>query len=131
MQNMQNNMQGLKPICRIVPRLYFAYSAYICTPHFADDGISKSRYYYMLLSCFGIFYTNYLTIICLLNQLSHLQFLDYYTLLYEVPPLDYYTHYLISIIAIILFEINYFNYIYYLTIILIISILYYTHYFIW
>ena len=36
MQNMQNNMQGPKPICRIVTRLYFAYSAYICTPHFAD-----------------------------------------------------------------------------------------------
>ena len=40
MQNMQNNMQGLKPICRIVPRLYFAYSAYICTPHFADGRVA-------------------------------------------------------------------------------------------
>ena len=35
-QNMQNNMQGPKPICRIVTRLYFAYLTYICTPHFAD-----------------------------------------------------------------------------------------------
>ena len=29
--------------------------------------ISKSTYYYLLLSCYGIFYTNYLTIIFLLN----------------------------------------------------------------
>ena len=36
MQNMQNNMQAPKPICRIVTRSYFAYSAYIWTPHFAD-----------------------------------------------------------------------------------------------
>ena len=35
--NMQNNMQLLKSICRIVHCLYSAYSAYICTPHFADD----------------------------------------------------------------------------------------------
>ena len=34
---MQNNMQLLKSICRIVHCLYSAYSAYICTPHFADD----------------------------------------------------------------------------------------------
>ena len=29
-------MQSLKSICRIVHCLYSAYSAYICTPHFAD-----------------------------------------------------------------------------------------------
>ncbi len=34
---MQNNMQTLKPICRIVHCPYSAYSAYICTPHFADE----------------------------------------------------------------------------------------------
>ena len=34
--NMQNNMQSLKSICRIVQCLYSAYSAYVCTPHFAD-----------------------------------------------------------------------------------------------
>ena len=33
---MQNNMQLLKSICRIVHCLYSAYSAYTCTPHFAD-----------------------------------------------------------------------------------------------
>ncbi len=38
-RNMQNNMQLLKSICRIVHCLYSAYSAYICTPHFAD-GVS-------------------------------------------------------------------------------------------
>ncbi len=37
-QNMQNNMQTLNPICKILQGLYFAYFAYICTAHFADDG---------------------------------------------------------------------------------------------
>ena len=39
---MQNNMQGPKPICRIVTRLYYAYLTYTCTPHFAD-GTSMYR----------------------------------------------------------------------------------------
>ncbi len=33
---MHNNMQPLIAICKIVKREYFAYFAYICTPHFAD-----------------------------------------------------------------------------------------------
>ncbi len=37
MQNMQNNMQTPTSICRIVDSLYFAYCAFICTAHFADD----------------------------------------------------------------------------------------------
>ena len=36
MLNMQNNMQAWIPICRILHRVYSAYSTYICTPHFAD-----------------------------------------------------------------------------------------------
>ena len=40
--NMQNNMLLLKSICRIVHCLYSAYSAYICTPHFADVINSES-----------------------------------------------------------------------------------------
>ena len=58
MQNMQNNMQGPKPICRIVTRLYFAYLTYICTPHFADDSrsvipspVSQQRYAHASAMC--------------------------------------------------------------------------------
>ena len=36
MLNIQNNMQAWILICRILHRVYFAYSTYICTPHFAD-----------------------------------------------------------------------------------------------
>ncbi len=34
--NMQNNMQTLNPICKILTSLNFAYFAYICTAQFAD-----------------------------------------------------------------------------------------------
>ena len=40
---MQNNMQSLKSICRIVHCLYSAYSAYICTPDFADDQVAAFK----------------------------------------------------------------------------------------
>ena len=93
--------------------------------------ISKPSYYYPLLSYFdyiiriisllSYYYT-------LLSQLSLLQFLDYYTLLYGLNNLYYYTHYLIPIIPIILFRDYYFNYPYYPTIIPIILKYYYTNY---
>ena len=80
--------------------------------HYYDTIISKPSYYYTLLSVFEYFIriisllSYYYT---LLSQLSHLQFLDYYTLLYALTNWYYYTHYLIPIIPIILFRDYYCN----------------------
>ena len=96
---------------RYIHGIYMVYTWYIPCIIFIGVPDALLSYYYTLLS-----------------QLSLLQFLDYYTLLYGLNNLYYYTHYLIPIIPIILFRDYYFNYPYYPTIIPIILKYYYTNY---
>jgi hypothetical protein len=49
MQNMQNNMQTPKTICRIVHCPYSAYLTYICTPHFGEVHRSNNNQGHIVL----------------------------------------------------------------------------------
>ncbi len=46
----------------------------------------------------------------LLFHLFHLQFLDYYVILYQFPEISYYINYITSIISIIFISLDYFYY---------------------